>query len=112
MHKAGGVIALIAGLFSIIATMFASLLAAASPVFDGALDTNDAVDFFVGGIFVSTVVIILSAIILGTRSRLPALLILAFSVFAISQGWGSGLVAICLAFAILGGLFAAIWRGV
>lgn len=106
MHKAGGIVALIAGLFCIAATFFVSLFSAAMPVLGSDSDPKRAVTYFIGGVLVSIIVIALSAIILGTRNRIPSVILIAFSVVAISQNWGSGFVTICLVFAIVGGIMA------
>ena len=106
MHKAGGFIALIAGFFSIAAAFFVGVFSAVSPMIDPDAQRLDGGLYLLGGLFVASVVIILSAIILFTRSRVPGILLIAFSVFAIYFNIGSGFVTICLVFAIIGGLFA------
>lgn len=106
MRKAGGLIALISGFFCVLATIFVSTFSVVAPAFESDLDPNDAITYGVGGFFVSGVVIILSAILLNTRSRVPAVILIVFSIFAITFNIGSGFVALCLVFAIIGGIFA------
>lgn len=103
MQKAGGIIALIAGVFAVIAA-FATLLiggAGSAMETDGA-DTVIALGW--GGVLFSFLCIILGAVAMGARSKMPgALLIICAIAGAIL---GGTFVAIFMALALVGGILA------
>lgn len=108
MHKTGGWIVLIAGFCAIGAALLATSLSVVDTT-PGGRFSNPTGNLF-GGITIAAILIIAGVIILNTRSRVPAILLLAFNAFLFYFGLPDGLVTICLAFATLGGLFA-LFRG-
>ena len=108
MHKAGGIIALIAGILSVFSLAFTFFFNAADAVFAGADNAEATAGYLVGGFFVISAVIVLSIIILNTRGRVPAILLIAACVLALFNDWTGGFVSVNLAFALLGGLFALV----
>lgn len=111
MHKAGGIIALIAGVLSIFALIFTVFFSAADAAFSGA--DNAAYNagyalggYLVGGFLAISVVIVLSIIILNTRTRWPGIVMAIVSILAIVLDWAGGFVSICLVFATVGALMS------
>lgn len=111
MHKAGGIIALIAGIFAIFAiilTAFASLGSAVMSEAENAAAEAGATfgGELLGGIVMIAVVLILSIIILNTRTRWPGIVLALACFLAIGLNSAGGIVSACLAFALLGGLMS------
>jgi hypothetical protein len=110
MRKAGGIVALIAGIFAVLATLGSAY--AQMFVFPAAIEgyTGDPLGIAIGGLFISAIVIVLAAIILGTRNPWPGLILIVFSITGIAGNWGGGFVAICLALAVIGGILTLFER--
>lgn len=108
MRKAGGIIALIAGIFSIVAavvTLFVGGVGSALSA-DGA---NTVVGLGWGGVFFSFLTIVLAAITIGVHSRVPGILLVISS--AVGAILGGTLVAVFMALALIGGILAIIGGG-
>lgn len=103
MRKAGGIIALIAGIFAVIAALFTLLIGGAG----AAMKANDAQTVIMlgwGGVVFSFLTIVLGAVCMGATSRWPgALLIVCALAGAIL---GGTFVAIFMALALIGGILA------
>jgi general stress protein CsbA len=103
MRRAGGLIALIAGLFSIIP--------AVCTFFFPKLGSEDSFDMFLTiigglGIFFSFLIIILGAIVLSTKSKIAGILLIPSSIVG---GLTSGaFVAIFMILALIGGILVVI----
>lgn len=97
MHKAGGWIALIAALCVIGATFLSAALAE-----EGIEQSGMAL----GGFAMGPILIVLSIIILNTRSKVPVLVMLAGIAIFFFMDIPDNLAMIPLAFAALGGIFA------
>lgn len=108
MHRAGGIIALIAGILSVFSLIFTFFFNAADAVFAGADNAEATAGYLVGGFFVISAVIVLSIIILNTRGRVPAIMLSVICILALFYNWTGGFVSVNLAFALLGGLFALV----
>lgn len=103
MKMAGGIIALIAGIFGVIAavvTLFFGGLGAAV----GAQGGNTVIGLGWGGLIFSFLTIVLGAIAMGVRSRVPGILLIISAILGAILG--GTLVAICMALALIGGLLA------
>ncbi len=108
MRKAGGVIALIAGIFGIIAagaTLFLGGLGSALNS-EGA---STVVGLGWGGIVFSFITIILGAIALGVASRIPGVLLIICALAGAILG--GTLVAVFMVLALIGGILVTIGGG-
>lgn len=115
MHKAGGIIALIAGILAIPALIFTAFFTIGDAVVNSNTDTAyDAgysagtalAGYLIGGVFSIAVVVVLSIIILNTRTRWPGIVMAIVALLAIIFNWAGGFVSVCLAFALLGALMS------
>ncbi|NHB76130.1 hypothetical protein [Rhodobacter calidifons] len=103
MKKAGGIIALIAGIFGTIAagvTLFIGGIGSAMKADGG--DTVIALGW--GGVAFSFLAIILGAVAMGARGRLPGALLIVTAVLGAILG--GTLVAVFMALALVGGVLA------
>lgn len=103
MRKAGGIIALIAGIFGVIAA-FATLMIGGM---GAAFEANNAqlvVNLGWGGVAFSFFTIVLGAVAMGARSRLPGVLLILCALAGAVLG--GTLVAIFMALALVGGVLA------
>ena len=105
MRKAGGIVALIAGIFAVIAagiTLFAGGVG-------GALEAEgaDTVIFLGwGGVVFSFLTIVLGAVTIGAKGRIPGVLLIVCAV--VGAILGGTLVAIFMGLAAIGGILAVI----
>lgn len=110
MHKAGGIISLIAGILAIPALIFTMFFSAADAVMGDVADAgakgSEAGGYLFGGIALIPIVLILSIIILNTRTRWPGIVMAIACLLAILFNWAGGFVGACLAFALLGALMS------
>lgn len=105
MRKAGGIIVLAAGIFAVFAsgiTLFAGGLGAAFEA-EGA---DTVVNLGWGGVVFAFLTIVLGAITIGAKGRIPGVLIVISAIAGAILG--GTLVAIFMALAGIGGLLAAI----
>lgn len=105
MQKAGGIIALVAGIFGILAaiiTLFVGGLGAGLEA-EGA---SKVVGLGWGGIFFSFLTIVLGAVAMGAKSKVPGALLMVSSIFGAILG--GTLVALFMVLAFIGGLLATI----
>jgi len=105
MQKAGGIIGLVAGIFGTFAalvTFFVGGLGAAFKA-DGA---STVVGLGWGGLIFSFAVIVLGAIAIGAKGRIPGVLLILCSVLGAILG--GTLVAICMVLAFIGGILATL----
>lgn len=107
MRKAGGIIALIAGIFSVFAagiTLFFGGLGSALDV----EDSSTVIAFGWGGVLFSFLTIILGAICMNAKSRIPGLILI---ITAISGAVLSGaFVAMFMVLALVGGILAVLGK--
>ena len=102
MQKAGGIIALVAGILGVMAAFFTLLLGGMA----GAFDARGAAGLEWGGVAFSSATIILGAVAIRANSRVPGALIMICAVIgAILSGT---FVALFMVLAFIGGLLATI----
>lgn len=108
MKTAGGVIALIAGIFGVIAAVVTLFVGGLGSVFE-AEGANTVIGLGWGGILFSFLVIVLGAIAIGVKSRIPGILLMITAILGAILGgtW----VAVCMALAFIGGVLATIGAG-
>ncbi|ANW02752.1 hypothetical protein [Bradyrhizobium icense] len=108
MRKAGGIVALIAGIFGIFAAGITLLVGGVG----SAVQANDAqlvVGLGWGGVGFSFLVIVLGAVAMGSNSRIPGMLLVLASIAGAILG--GTLVAIFMLLAFIGGVLATIGGG-
>tara|TARA_B100000378_G_scaffold54543_2_gene40258 strand:+ start:6607 stop:6984 length:378 start_codon:yes stop_codon:yes gene_type:complete len=103
MRKAGGIIALIAGIFGIFAAGATLLLGGISSV-SGAEHAGTVVGLGWGGVGFSFLTIVLGAVAMGAKSPLPGVLLILCALAGAVLG--GTLVAIFMALALIGGILA------
>ena len=103
MKKAGGIVALIAGIFGVIAAGFTLFAGGLGAVFD-AEGADTIIDFGWGGIVFSILTIVFGAVAMGAKGRVPGVLLIlcAFGGAIL----GGPLVAVFMALAAAGGALA------
>lgn len=103
MRKSGGVIALIAGIFGVLAALATLFIGGVG----GALDAEGAdtvIGLGWGGVLFSFVVIVLGAVCMSAKSKLPGSLLIISSVLGAILG--GTLVAVFMVLALVGGILA------
>lgn len=103
MRKAGGIVALIAGIFGVLAagvTLFMGGLAGALEA-EGA---NTVVGLGWGGVLFSFLTIVFAAICMGSESKWPGVILIITAI--LGAVLGGTLVAIFMALSLLGGVLA------
>ncbi|MBF0106910.1 MAG: hypothetical protein HQM16_16480 [Deltaproteobacteria bacterium] len=103
MRKAGGIIALIAGIFGVVAAGATLFVGGIAGAFD-AEGANTVVWLGWGGVLFSFLTIVFGAVCMGAKSKMPGVFLI---ISAISGAvLGGTLVAIFMALALLGGVLA------
>jgi hypothetical protein len=103
MRKSGGIIALIAGVLSLMAATFTLFVGGVGANFNAeAGDTIILLGW--GGLFVSFAIIVLGAIAMNAKTFMPGLLIIIASIFGAI--YGGTLVAVLMILALVGGVLA------
>jgi hypothetical protein len=108
MKTAGGVIALVAGIFSIIAAGITLIMGGVGSAVN-ADSANTVVGLGWGGIAFSFITIVLAAIALGVRSRIPGILLVISSIAGAVLG--GTLVAVFMVLSLIGGILVIIGGG-
>ena len=103
MQKAGGIIALISGIFGTLAAILTLFIGGVGSAFK-ADAASTVVGLGWGGIVFSFLVIILGAIAMGASSRIPGILLILSSIAGAVLG--GTFVAVCLVLALIGGILA------
>ena len=103
MRKAGGIIALIAGIFGIFAAIATLFIGGMGGAFE-AEGADTAVGLGWGGVIFSFLVIILGAVCMGAKSKIPGVLLIIASIFGAVLG--GTLVALFMVLALIGGILA------
>ena len=111
MQKAGGIIALIAGIFGFIAAIITllagGLVAGIESISDSSNSASTEISTFgMLGIVFSFLTIVFGAIAIGAKSRISGYVLIVCSVLGAIAG--GTLVAICMALALAGGIVAII----
>ena len=105
MKTAGGVIAMIAGIFGVIAAGATLLIGGVGSAFE-AEGANTIIGLGWGGVVFSFLIIILGAIAIGVKSKIPGILMIITSI--IGAILGGTLVAVFMVLALIGGILATI----
>lgn len=105
MRKAGGIIALIAGIFAVFAAGFTLFTGGLGAAFE-AEGADTIVLLGWGGVLFSFLTIVLGAVAIGAKGRIPGVLIVVCAIAGAILG--GTFVAIFMALAGIGGLLAAI----
>jgi len=108
LRKAGGIIGLIAGIFGVIAAVTTLLVGGIGSAFE-AEGANQVVGLGWGGILFSFLAIVFGAITMGSKGRIPGLILLVVSIAGAILG--GTLVAIVMGLSAIGGLLAVIPPG-
>jgi hypothetical protein len=108
MRKAGGVIGLIAGIFGVLAALVTLSVGGVGAAFK-ADSASTVVYLGWGGLAFSFLTIVLGAVALGSRGRLPGVLMIVCAIAGAVLG--GTLVAVFMTLAFVGGLLAAIGGG-
>lgn len=105
MKKAGGIIALVAGILGTIAAIATLLMGGLGAAFK-AEGANTIVGLGWGGILFSFLTIILGAIAIGAKSRIVGILLIVSSI--LGGILGGTFVAVFMVLALVGGILATI----
>jgi len=108
MRKAGGIIALIAGIFGIISAGVTLFVGGVGSALNGE-GASTVIGLGWGGVIFSFLTIILAAIALGVVSRIPGVLLIISSIAGAILG--GTLVAVFMALALVGGILVTIGGG-
>jgi len=103
MKKAGGIIALIAGIFGVFAAGATLLIGGMGAAFE-ANDANTVVALGWGGVLFSFLTIVLGAVAIGAKTRKPGILLIICAILGAILG--GGLVAVFMVLALIGGILA------
>ncbi|MEX1216785.1 hypothetical protein [Saccharospirillum sp.] len=105
MRKAGGIIALIAGIFAVFAAVTTLLVGGLGAGFEAeGSDTVIALGF--GGVLFSFLTIVFGAVAIGAQSRGPGIVLMVCAV--LGAVLGGTLVAVFMLLAFIGGLLATL----
>jgi hypothetical protein len=105
MKTAGGVIAIIAGIFAVISAGVTLLIGGVGSAFESE-GASTVVGLGWGGVIFSFIVIVLGAIAIGVNSKIPGLLLIISSIAGAILG--GTLVAVFMVLALIGGILATI----
>lgn len=105
MNKAGGIIAIIAGIFGIFAAMATLVVGGIGAAVDAQGGTT-VVGLGWGGVFFSFMVIVFGAIAIGAKTKTTGYVLIASSILGAILG--GTLVAVFMVLALIGGILATI----
>lgn len=105
MQKAGGIIALVAGIFGVFAAGITLMIGGLGSAFN-ANGASTVVGLGWGGVLFSFLTIVLGAVAMGAKTRVPGALLMISSV--LGAVLGGTLVALFMVLAFIGGLLATI----
>lgn len=105
MQKAGGIIALVAGIFGVFAAIFTLAVGGMGAGLE-AEGASTVIGLGWGGVAFSFLTIILGAVALGARGRLPGILLMICAVAGAILG--GTIVAVFMALAFIGGLIGTL----
>lgn len=101
MQKAGGIISIIAGIFGIFAAGATLMIGGLGATFESE-GAETAIGLGWGGVLFSFLVIITGAILLGAKTKKPAIATIVFSILGMFLG--GTLVAVFMLLSLLGGV--------
>ena len=105
MQKAGGIVGLVAGVFGVIAAIVTLLIGGVAAGFE-AEEATTVIGLGWGGVLFSFLAIVLGAVALGAKSKVPGALLMVCSAAGVFLG--GTLVAIFMGLSFVGGLLATI----
>lgn len=105
MKKAGGIVALVAGIFGVLAALTTLLLGGLGGAFD-AQGAETVVGLGWGGVFFSFLVVVLGAVAMGSPGKKMGIMLIAASLCGAVLG--GTLVAIFMVLALVGGVLIVI----
>lgn len=108
MQKSGGIIGLIAGIFGVFAAIFTLFVGGIGAGLE-AEGAKTVVGLGWGGVLFSFLTIILGAVAMGAKGRVPGILLMICAIAGAVLG--GMIVAIFMALAFIGGLLATIGGG-
>jgi hypothetical protein len=108
MQKAGGIVALVAGMFGVIAAFFTQVVGGVGISVE-AEGAQTVVELGRSGVLFSFLCIVLGAVAMRARSRIPGLLLIVCALAG--AVWGGMLVALFMLLALVGGVLAVFSRG-
>lgn len=107
MRKSGGIVALIGGVFGVIAAIFTLMIGGAGAAFQ-AKDAHVVLNLGWGGIAFSFLTIILGAVCMNATSRWPGVLLILCAIAGAILG--GTFVAIFMTLALIGGFLALLGK--
>lgn len=108
MKKAGGIIAIIAGIIALFAAGFTLFFGGLGSVFD-AEGADTVIGLGWGGMLFSFITIILGAVAISAKGRVPGILLIVSSLLGAILG--GIFVAIFMALALVGGILSTLGAG-
>lgn len=105
MQKAGGIIGLVAGIFAVIAAVITLFIGGVAAGFE-AEGASTVVGLGWGGVLFSFLTIVLGAVAMGAKSKVPGALLMVCAIAGAVLG--GTLVAVFMVLAFIGGLLATI----
>ena len=108
MQKAGGIIAIVAGVFGVVMAFITLLVGGIGSAFE-AKEASTVVNLGWGGVFFSFLVIVLGAVSIGTRKIAVGISLILSSIAGAILG--GVLVAIFMVLALVAGIFVTIGIG-
>jgi len=105
MKNAGGIVAIIAGIFGTLSAGVTLLLGGIGSAV-GSKDSSTVVGLGWGGVLFSFVTIVLGAVAMGAKGKLPGILLILCA--ALGAVLGGTLVAVFMALALVGGILAVV----
>ena len=107
MKKAGGIIALVAGIFGVLAAGFTLFTGGLGAAFE-AEGADTVIGLGWGGVLFSFLTIILGAVAMGAKGRVPGVLLIVCAIAGAILG--GTFVAVFMALAAVGGILAVVGR--
>jgi len=105
MQKAGGIVALVAGIFGVLAALFTLMVGGMASAFE-AEGASTVIGLGWGGVLFSFLTIVLGAVAMGAKTRIPGALLIISSI--LGAVLGGTIVAIFMVLAFIGGVLAIV----
>ena len=105
MKKAGGIITIIAGIFAVFAAGFTLFVGGVGSAFN-AEDSGTVVGLGWGGVAFSFLTIVLGAVAMGAKSKIPGVLVIVCAIGGAILG--GTIVAVFMALAFIGGILVVV----
>ena len=105
MQKAGGIIALVAGIFGVLGAIFTLFMGGLGGAF-GAREADTVIGLGWGGVLFSFIVIVLGAVSIGAKGKAPGIILMVCAV--LGAFLGGTVVAVFMVLALVGGLVATL----